>query len=251
MRSVAWTCLVVLTAVADSAATPADEWLGRLGSTDYTDRQAATEQLLADQPRTEQAIITMYAAAQTHEQRHRLMTVARHQLLRRLRQQVFANKQGPGSIGVAHEVVSPTQLPLLNESAILVIKTLPGFPAHEVLRSGDVILAVVGEAPFTSHRQGVSTTDLFNLYIQKRGAGGTVRLKVYRDRHVITLDVPLASSTALTKMYPRDFNQALAEPFAGQWAKLRTRLEAQGPPRSDLAAQPVAIRFDDQRRNTE
>ena len=215
------------------AASSAEEILQMLGSPDYARRQAASDALLADRTLADDALVSLYGAARTREQRHRLLAVARHNLLRRARLARNHKKGEAGSIGIAHEGRISSSLPGLNRPAVMVVRTLPGFPAHERLRSGDLILAVDGHQLVENGRPAFLRQE-FPVRIRSKKAGQTVRLSIFRNQRAFDVVLPLATGRALEEMYPQDIGYVLADPYRSQWMRLRARLEALEPPRRDL-----------------
>ena len=225
---------VVALAAPAWAAPPAEEMLQMLGSPEYARRQAASDALLADRTLADDALVSLYGAAKTGEQRHRLLAVARHNLLRSARLARNHKVGESGSIGIAHEGRISSTLPGLNRPAVMVVRTLPGFPAHERLRIGDLILAVDGRQLVENGRAALLRQE-FPARIRSKKAGQTVRLSIFRDRRAFDVVLPLATGRALEEMYPQKIDYALAEPYRSQWMRLRARLEALEPPRRDLS----------------
>ena len=123
------TPLAVLGVMVAAAAPLPMTVLEELGSNDYQVRQAASRRLLADPNLTVQDIAALWPAATTAEQRHRLIALARHHLLRSIVQGQFAGPPA-AAIGVTHKPVNPNQMPELDRPAVRVVQTLPGFPGH-------------------------------------------------------------------------------------------------------------------------
>jgi hypothetical protein len=72
-------------------------------------------------------------------------------------------------------------------AAITVMELQPGFPAAEILRPGDRIVAVNGEALPEDF-----TIQEFQQFINTSKPGSKVRLTVVRGKEQLKLDVPLA-----------------------------------------------------------
>jgi len=213
---------------APGAPSQTQDILDRLDAADYEHRQAATVALLTLRTLADNDLVALYTAAETPEQRHRLLTSARHHLLRRLHGQDAASHRG--SLGIRHKLVDAKRLPHLGQPAFHVDYTLPGFPAHEVLLRGDLILALDGRR-FEQHIEALS-----NRVISKT-PGQTIRLTVLRAGKTIVVPVRLAGREALERMYPKARQQGqtatqpvLAEPYRRQWIQLREKLVALGPP---------------------
>ena len=223
---------------ARAEAAPDRAVLDRLGAADHAARATATADLLADPSLSDRRIDGLYAAASTPEQRHRLLRIARHHLLRRLREAHF-EPVGDGSLGIRQSALLSRQLPQIRAPAIAVVSTLPGMPAHEKLRRGDLILAVGGQPLRDDHRGNTLNTSFVALVKRKR-PGQPLHLRVLRDGGTIEVEVVLASRRALDGMY-REMNvpvagaaippePVLAEPFRSRWQQRRDQLLATGPP---------------------
>ncbi len=179
------------------------------------------------------ALVSMYGTAWIGEQCHRLLAVARHNLLRRMRFDGCHKVGESGLIGIAYEGWIFTSLPDLNRPAIMVVRTLSEFAAHERLRCGDLVLAVDGhQLVENSHPNRLSQE--FSVLIGSKQAGKAIRLSIFRDQRILDVILPLAATRALEEMYLRKIGYDLAEPCRGQWMRLQSRLEALGPLRLDL-----------------
>lgn len=239
-----WMLLLLLAAAAlgSDLPNPTLQLLEQLGSAEYQLRQAATTRLLTDRTLTEDQIVSLYARAASPEQRHRLMAVAQHHLLRRLREQSF-QAEGNGAIGTKPDALLATQLTHLGRPAIRVRDTMPGMPAYEELIPGDLILAVDGRDLNGPVADTIIKT--FVNSIKAKPAGRTVRLTVLRSDRRLDVELRLANREALDKMYiskPNAISSQLTEPFARAWSKLRDRLlaaaNAHGPPPHRTGIEP-------------
>lgn len=209
--------------------------LAQLDAPDYPTRQAAMEQLLAGPDLTPRQWQELMAAADSPEQRHRILAAARHHLLRRLRQAEFPDRHN-GSLGVIQHVPSPAEQQVIGRPGIIVSSTLPGFPAYAHLRPGDLIIAlndvVIGEN---------INDENFQSLVRMNEAGKQVTLRIVRDGQEIERSFALASLEALTRMYERT-DVGLTARFEERWRQLRGelmnpsadaapfRLEAAAPP---------------------
>lgn len=201
--------------------------LAALGDADYAKRHAATRKLLADETVTPLKIADVFPKAESVEQKHRLMTIARHHLLRLARQRDYpisplAAAQGvPGALGLTHGPVTSDELPQLKQSAVRVRRTLPGFPAHAVLEAGDLILEVAGNAI----PAGLSSDRISNHFgdaIRMIPAGQSVPLKIQRNGQLVDVKVTLGPLDALSGMYRPE----LRSDYARAWTRFRDELLA-------------------------
>lgn len=196
----------------------ADPLLDRLDSPDYATREAASAELLTGPLLDESRWLALFAQARSPEQRHRLLAAAEHQALTAMRLREFPQR-GPGSLGMTHQVISPAQREHLGRAAILVLGTLPGFPAHAHLRPGDLIVAFNEQTI-----EPEMTPNAFPQMVQLTQAGQTVTLTVLRDGREQTLRMELAGFEPLARMY--DGNDTGSPPgltarFALPWQQLR------------------------------
>ncbi len=211
---------------------PADSIiLARLNDPDYSVRHAETNRLLLDSNLTEADIERLYAQSATPEQQHRLLRVARHHLIRRMMEENYGDQPGPGSMGLSHHVVEVsvpnTQNP---QTGVLVVMTLPGFPAYALLDPGDVIIGFAGE-PVPSN----ISPSRFQQMIRNYQAGQTISLTVVRqgDRHRLSFRFGYAQG--LGEVYDTS-GVTLNEPYRSSWAKLREKLRFlsnESPPRDN------------------
>lgn len=235
MRRTAIGCfgaLIFFLMVAPVAGQDIDAILAQLDSTDYGQRQSATVALLTDETVTPELINRLYAAARTPEQRHRLLGVAQHHLLRRYRLEHFDASDPQGSIGVEHEGIGREQWAGLNRPAIRVVSTLAGFPAHGLLLPGDLILMLDGQ-PF-QQKQGMAIAQELTDRITGKGAGRGVTMTVLRGKQTLTINVSIAGRTALAAMYVSVLPGAIQlEPgIQRQWDDWQKQLESVALPRN-------------------
>lgn len=209
----AWLLTQVITPISAQEMPPSN-FLEQLGSRDYETRVLATEQLLNSEQIDLDQLATMYQAADSPEQRHRLAHVARHHYLSAVRQEGFRKPSG-GALGIAHQAISHEQAPGVDGPAILVAETFPGFPAHGRLRVGDLLIGMNGEA-LPADLDINKAANLFTATVSRQPAGAEVTLWVLRgrERHQVTLR--LASHDALVSMYQRN-NVGLTADFELAW----------------------------------
>jgi hypothetical protein len=230
-----WAVVMVWLAVPRLIAAPVgQEWLADLASDDFETRQHASGQLLTDDLLSPQDAAALFALAKTPEQRHRLMAVARHHFVERLRTARFP-ADNRGSIGIVPRGMSRQQLPSLGRSAIRVVHTFPGFPGYAYLEPGDLILTVDDQSmPDNSDAEQLGQR--FVSMIQNFRATDTVRFSVWRNGETLLLTFRLAGSDALRALYhPHD--QSLQPPFADEWAHFRDQMLADA--QTDQAANPA------------
>lgn len=199
--------------------------LSGLASPDFATRQNTTRRLLADTQLSDDDLARLYAQAVTPEQKHRLLNVALHHTLWRLRPEK-PQRSGRGAIGIRHEGVDPLQFPELQQPALLVVETFPGFPGYAHLQPRDLILNIDNQ-PFPPDTPAQELTQHFVVQIQNHPAGTTVELTVLRAGKTIKVRCPLASLDALQMMYSN--NHAIGPLYLGAWETVRQRLVAREP----------------------
>lgn len=211
--------------------------LDDLGSPDYAVRQRATHALLTDTTRTIEDWRELFTAADTPEQRHRLLSVIRHHVIRQIRESTFDPGEGAASIGFSHQVVPvqgmSTHPELLRGGAIQVIATLPGFPGHAHFQPGDLIFKIDDQVLPAN-----LTAEVFQHVLRKWKAGQMLSFTALRDGTPVEIEIRLASVEALIRMYGRD--PLLKPPYLDQWVALRDELLASAPPAAVLRLAPSA-----------
>lgn len=218
--------LAVLCVVARADLTDAD--LAALGDKDYARRHAAMRTLLADDALSPPQVAEAYRKAESPEQRHRLVTLARHHFVRRMRLQLFNERDRLGALGLTHAAVSADQLEA--GAGVRVRNTLPGFPAHARLEAGDVITAIQGQPIPPGMSRDQITTHFGNL-IQAMPAGKAAEFTVLRQDKTLTLTVTLASRDALDDMY---VPEGLKEPYRSSWLRFKQAMVEMKPlPKED------------------
>jgi C-terminal processing protease CtpA/Prc len=208
--------------------------LADLDNDQYAIRQQASQRLLADNSLTLDAIAQGYAAATTLEQKHRLMDVAHHHLIRMIRDEVFAG-EALGSIGISIGRVPIDAEPGVEGPAIRVQATLPGFPAYAVLQSGDLITAVNGHAPATQVGMGRPDNQFQQLIQAAAQTGKPIRLSVVSDGKKREVTVAAAGLVSLNAFY-NSTTGALAAPVRREWERFQTYLELER--KADSSFQP-------------
>lgn len=220
--------VVTLMLGAVAAAQPADRAvLQGLASDDYATRQRMTEQLLRDDQLTVDRVTTLYAAAETPEQRHRLLDVARHHAIRQMRRDAFDQPGDRGAVGMTHrrDALPPGAVPGLDTPAVEVIQPMPGFPAYAHLRRGDLVIALDGEPLYREQ-----TMSHFNRVLQSHKPGQELDMTIHRDGQRLELTLRLAAFETLNLVYnPTLPDMMLRSPFREQWLNARAELLAKGP----------------------
>jgi len=199
------------------------EILARLGDDRYAVREAISDQLLCDVEIAAARIDRLYAAADSLEQRHRLLRIARHHLLRNVRNEQYPGGQ-QGSLGVSIKEVEQSQLPEVGQASIYVARTYPGFPAFEKLRVGDLILSIEGQKP--ANQTGIEIVKFLQNKIIEHQAGELVKLVVRREGENFEMQIMLANMDALKGMYDSRTIQeiALNNPMGQQMAIIASDL---------------------------
>ncbi|MFA9478428.1 hypothetical protein ACERK3_08975 [Phycisphaerales bacterium AB-hyl4] len=195
--------------------------LAALDSADPRERREQTLQLLADNSLELETIAQLLARARSHEQRHRLLGVAQHHVLRQRREHVF-DRPDRGSLGISHRTVAAEDLPDTpdhNGPAIEIVVTLPGFPAHGQLVAGDRVIAIDGE-PLPPD----FTADHFRELIVNYRSGEKLHVTIDRDGQRLDRTIELASAQALGAMY--DPNRLQLRPqFERDWQTAKGNLQ--------------------------
>ena len=200
--------------------------LARLGHRDYAVRHRTWCRLLADPDLSSEQIDRLYAGATTSEQRHRLLDVACHHLLRQIGREAFP-AGSEACLGVGIMPIGRRQVSGIDQPASYVTKTYPGFPAFACLMPGDIILAVDGQRPAGKGSRLAETFLIGAIRAHRPGAAAT--LTVRRDGETFDVTVKLASRAALEGLY-----------VAATRALRRMPLRAVVDPRNTIAPQQVS-----------
>lgn len=191
-------CLALLTQSGDVSLSSR---LDQLNSPDYATRHIASQMLMQAHEITTQQLDALYQQTTSAEQKNRLEQIALHQCLR---QWIEKQKQGktpvPGSIGIRMLSIKPQTHPSCELPGIWVEATLPGFPAHEYLLHGDLIVAING-TEFGSFPADQDLTISFRTLIQQQASGTPINFKIIRDNQALTVTFPTAPATALKALY--------------------------------------------------
>lgn len=195
--------------------------LDRLNDEDYRVRQAETRRLLSDESLTRDGLNHLYGLSSTPEQRHRLLLIASHHMIRGMMRERLGDQAGPGSMGLSHHVVQ-VSVPgeVSARTGVLVVMTLPGFPAYALLEPGDVIVDFAGE-PIPQNM----TPAQFQQMIKTFQAGQDVGLTIVRDGAAEHVLFRLGPGQGLGEVYDTG-GITLNEPYLAGWAALRSKMRA-------------------------
>jgi len=194
--------------------------LAELNDDDFRVRQSATQSLLADEALTQDDLGRLFEASETPEQLHRLLDISRHRVIREMIGERFKDHPGPGSMGLSHQMVQVSQLGEAARTGVLVVQTLPGFPAYEMLEPGDVIVAFAGQ-PLADKL----TAAQFQQLIRRYKAGEVIDLSVLREDQTIDLLFKLGHGEALREAYDAS-GMVVNRPYREKWLAARARLLA-------------------------
>ncbi len=187
-------------------------------------RREATEALMKDRRTGLDALLAAAADLPPSLERDvRLESVVLHRLVSEMVTEV-AQPGDQASLGITHPGKRLDALPNREGVEIVVMDTLPGFPAHAVLRPGDVLVSVNGRA-IPSAEDPDEAPPIKDL-LQALRAGDTVPLGVVRDGRELRLTVTLASSRALNQIYtppPATLRVNHAQQLETNWRELRQR----------------------------
>ncbi len=208
--------------------------LGRLGDPHFAVRQSAMDALLRDDSLTLDAISDLYRRATDEEQRHRLLVVARHHMLRLMAVDQFRDGRR-GVIGILMRPVMIDSPDETREPAVRVTAVLAGFPGYAHLRVGDVILSL--------DRVPVADTNSFGVMVKRKNPGALVNLTVLRERQRVAIRFNLLDYCAMREMYDlRSPRLPLRAAFSRKWQQQRRSLESSGPTRPLLAIDTRHVR---------
>ena len=193
-------CWLALPLAATLATEPSpDSLLDALASPSHETREQASQTLLNSNQLTVNTLRSMFARAKSPEQRHRLIRAAEHRLLSDLRRSI-GNGNGEGALGVTHRSIRRGQLPELKRAAIMILDTLPGFPAHGKLKPGDLIISI-GDEPIPANYTANQVSLRFVKIVRKHKADQVIQLNILRDTRKIAVEIRLANLSALSEMY--------------------------------------------------
>ncbi|MEE9403888.1 MAG: PDZ domain-containing protein [Algisphaera sp.] len=194
---------------------PLAERLTALDDPDYALRETATDLLLHDDTLDLDALAQAMPAAPSPELRQRLLNIAHHHTVRKIRFDSFET-EGRGSIGVVQSMVSePDDVFGPEKSYVLVTRALPGFPAYGRLRPMDQIVGL-NDQPLNDLDQ----VESFPRMLQAFNAGQEIHLTVLRNGETLDVSLTLASRTALAAIYTQP-GFTLSPKFDDLWQQRR------------------------------
>lgn len=219
-------CLMLLTQTGELSVS---QRLDELNNADFTIRESATQQMMQSQDLSATELDTLYQLAQTPEQKHRICQIALHHCLR---DWIKAQKDLPpaGSIGIRLHAIKQSE-DHTRPAGIVVDATLPGFPAHEHLQAGDLIIAI-NNTDLNTKDIKLNLSNVLTTIIKQHRPGQTVKLTILRVGQTLPIQFPVAPADCLGKLYDQKMimerSTIRLTPFA---AKLwQNRLQSlQGP----------------------
>ncbi len=185
--------------------------LMQLDAEEYAAREAASRALLGDATLTRQRWEGLLDAALTPEQVHRLVAVGVHVTVREQIEPFIAD-QHPGALGMHHAGMPAAALESTMRQAgveprsgagVCVIRTEPGFPAHVVLRAGDLIVGIDGQ-PLAAGVDVQAASDDLVRRIRDAGCGRQVVLTLWRAGRRMEVEVQLSSLPVLQQTITRN-----------------------------------------------
>ncbi|MGN6369939.1 MAG: hypothetical protein ACTHN5_16910 [Phycisphaerae bacterium] len=168
---------------------PIAELIREVDSPDYATREAATDALMRLPGERHTEIEAALAKTVSAEAIARLEKVAVHLYMKQHTN--FKGKFGLMGVSMAYEMVQLDPKSPNYQTCIVVWKTQPGFPAAEVLKPADRLIAVNGE-PFQTEFPGQDPRDAFRRMINRAGGGAVLNFTLIRDGKVMEAKVRLA-----------------------------------------------------------
>ncbi|MBX2851564.1 MAG: PDZ domain-containing protein [Phycisphaeraceae bacterium] len=215
-----------------------EEVVAGLDHAEFAVRESAYGHLLTDNTLSKDALKGLIQKAKSPEQRHRLLRLAEHHLLREMRQRDFGHPRPgdgppipqvaeprPASVGYSYDPVLAQDNPQANLPGVRVVATMPGFPGHAHLRRGDIIVQINGRGLSIHHGEG-AITDWVKTQIASKQAGQTIDFTVLRSGKPLAIRMVCAEGAALNHMYTTDAFEAAArkEPYQRAWEAARAEL---------------------------
>lgn len=232
-------CLLIAVLVCGvrAAAAPADP-LADLDAPDYAVRLAATESLLTDSTLTLDRVRQWLGGDLSLEQRHRLLGVARHLIYRRVAQQADADAEpDPDKPAIALGIdFLPRQISALTPDepqGAIVVRTLPGLPAHGRLRPDDRIVALNGKRLDEQPDEMTLPKLLAELPVDQ-----PVRLGVLRAGEPMTVSFSPARHAQLMALY--DSRSGLRPQARAAWERFLASIDSHpaGEPEAQALISP-------------
>ena len=205
-------------------------------------RESAEMHLLTDDTLDEATLKALIQQARSPEQRHRLLRVAEHHMMRLMRERDFsgvneeedalpqAAVRRSAAVGYSYEPVLADANPHAELPGVRVIATMPGFPGHAYLRRGDIIVQIAGQGPSAQQREE-GITAWMRWRISQHEAGDRIEFTVLRDGELLKLSMLAAEGQALDHMYTTDAFEAAArkQPYQSAWQAVRDEMIALMP----------------------
>lgn len=208
------------------------EVVALLDHAEHAKREQALDNLLKDNTIDQQALRQLLGDSKPGEQRHRLIKLAEHHVLREIREQAFANqaqevdevfnRRESAAVGFSYAPVLASENPWADVPGVSVIATMPGFPGHAYLKPGDIITAIDGQSA-VNRAQHQQITSWMSWRIAVHSPGDRISFNLLRDGKAITVSLVCAQSSALDKMYSTDGLKAAARsgPYERSWQQAR------------------------------
>lgn len=203
----------------------------QLDAPGYAERVRARRALLQDQALDQAALRELLGEARSAEQRAQLLLVAEHHIMRRAREQAFGDApvtlQNTAAVGFSYDNLPASENPFVNREGVIVMSTMPGFPAYAHLQAGDIILGVAGEAA-NNRPIHFPITQWISRQISRHRPGDRLSFRLLRAGEQIEVEVVCAQINALNQMYTTDALRSAtrAEPFNRLWEQARDQLTA-------------------------
>jgi hypothetical protein len=189
---------------------PRGEVVALLNDDDYAVREQAEANLLMDDTLDRAALRGLIASAESAEQRYRLLRVAEHHVMRAVRERLFGERDDAAvdgfrrrqnaSVGFSYSSFLGDENPVTQTPGVMVTATMPGFPGHAYLRTGDRIIAINGQTA-----RGIRHRELIEDWVRNRigfhQPGDTITLTVIRENKTLDVSMPCAQGQALMVMY--------------------------------------------------
>ncbi|MEO0476853.1 MAG: PDZ domain-containing protein, partial [Planctomycetota bacterium] len=229
---------------------PRAEVIAGLDHAEFAVRESAEAHLLTDNTLGRAALETLIKEAKSPEQRQRLLRLAEHHVLRELRERdfglgaeqpadvdlqepnVFGGRAAarPAAVGYSYDPVLARDNPQAELPGVEVIATMPGFPGHAHLRTGDIIVQINGQSLSIHHREH-DITNWVRWQISSKQAGEKISFTVLRNGELLAIDMICAEGKALDHMYSTNAFAAASrrEPYRSAWLDARDELAALMP----------------------
>ena len=179
--------------------------LARLADSEFLVREQATEALMLRED-FHQADLHRALGRATHpERRNRLIRIAKHRFFQRLASQFPEVPQDRGALGIRlspDNQIEPTRFVVydadhrqLPNTAMVIVQTIPGFPAFVHLRPGDQVLQVNG----LKLNECLTDTD-FVARLMPLHQNERLKLQVRRGKRVFEVTLAMGSYTRLINL---------------------------------------------------